>query len=89
MKTSLDVVGKFLSGGLHNVFRGLPSDFIEVWLLVFFFFFFWSFEARSKRIIVQSMHDILCLEKMFRLVMKNCTSFVSLIISGIVSKTHF
>lgn len=55
MKTSLDVVGKFLSGGLHNVFRGLPSDFIEVWLLVFFLFFFWSFEARSKRIIVQSM----------------------------------
>lgn len=40
MKTSLDVVGKFLSGGLHNVFRGLPSDFIEVWLLVFFCFFF-------------------------------------------------
>lgn len=52
MKTFLDVVGKFLSGGLHNVFRSLPSDFIEVWLLIFFF---WSFEARSQRIIVQSM----------------------------------
>lgn len=37
MKTSLDVVGKFLSGGLHNVFRELPSDFIEVWLLMVFF----------------------------------------------------